>query len=88
MKNYKVGIILGTLSIISTLMIVRIPIGDKMVAIGFLPGMVLSIIGLILTRSNKEKYKMKVSLILNIIAIILSVISLILGIMNGFIVNA
>ena len=88
MKNYKVGIILGTLSIISTLMIVRVPIGDKMVAIGFLPGMVLSIVGLILTKSNKEKYKMKVSLILNTIAIILSVISLIWGIVNGFIVNA
>ena len=88
MKNYKVGIVLGTLSIISTLMIVRVPIGDKMVAIGFLPGMVLSIVGLILTKSNKEKYKMKVSLILNTIAIILSVISLIWGIMNGFIVNA
>mgnify|MGYP003323141611 CR=1 FL=1 len=35
MKNYKVGVIIGTLSIISTLMIVRVPIGDKMVAIGF-----------------------------------------------------
>lgn len=69
-------------------MIVRVPIGDKMVAIGFLPGMVLSIVGLILTKSNKEKYKMKVSLILNTIAIILSVISLIWGIANGFIVNA
>ncbi len=88
MKNYKVGIILGTLSIISTLMIVRLPIGDKMVAIGFLPGMILSIVGIILTKSNKEKYKLKVSLILNTIAIILSVISLILGIVNGFIVNA
>ena len=88
MKNYKVGIILGTLSIISTLIIVRVPIGDKMVAIGFLPGMVLSIVGLILTKSNKEKYKMKVSLILNAIAIILSVISLIWGMVNGFIVNA
>ncbi|NLD79229.1 MAG: hypothetical protein GX641_02760 [Mollicutes bacterium] len=87
MKNYKVGIILGTLSIISTLMIVRLPIGDKMVAIGFLPGMILSIVGIILTKSNKEKYKLKVSLILNTIAIILSVISLILGIVNGFIVN-
>ena len=88
MKNYKVGIILGALSIISTLMIVRVPIGDKMVTIGFLPGMVLSIVGLILTKSNKGKYKLKVSLILNTIAIILSVISLILGIVNGFIVNA
>ena len=56
--------------------------------IGFLPGMVLSIVGLILTKSNKGKYKLKVSLILNTIAIILSVISLILGIVNGFIVNA
>ena len=88
MKNYKVGIILGTLSIISTLMIVRMPIGDKMVAIGFLPGMILSIVGIILTKSNKEKYKLKVSLILNTIAIILSIISLISGIVNGFIVNA
>ena len=87
MKNYKVGIILGTLSIISTLLIVRVPIGDKMVAIGFLPGMVLSIVGIILTKSNKEKYKIKVSLILNTIAIILSVISLISGIVKGFIVN-
>ena len=74
MKNYKVGIILGTLSIISTLLIVRVPIGDKMVAIGFLPGMILSIVGIILTKSNKEKYKLKVSLILNTIAIIYNIL--------------
>ena len=88
MKNYKTGIILGIISIISTFIIVGIPFGNKMVRIGFLPGMILSIIGSILTSKNKEKYKTKTSLILNIIALILSIISLIMSAVNGFVVNA
>ena len=88
MKNYKTGIILGSISIISTLAIVGVPIGDKMVRIGFLPGMIMSLIGVFLTNKNKEKYKTKTSSILNIIALILSILSLILSIANGFIVNA
>lgn len=87
MKNYKTGIILGVISVISTLAIVGISIGDKIVRIGFLPGMILSIIGLILTSKNKEKYKPKISLILNIIALILSIISLVMSIVNGFVVS-
>lgn len=88
MKNYKTGIILGVISVISTLAIVGVPIGDKMVRIGFLPGMILSIIGLTLTSKNKEKYKPKTSLILNIIALIFSTISLVMSIVNGFVVSA
>lgn len=88
MKNYKTGIILGVISIICTLCIVGVPIGNKMVAIGFLPGMILSVISLILTNKNKEKYKTKISLILNIIAFILSILSLIMSISNGFIISA
>lgn len=88
MKNYKVGIILGIISIISTCMIVGVPVGDKKIAIGFLPGMILSITGLILTKRCKEKYKIKVSLILNVIGLVLSIISLLLVILNGgFIIN-
>jgi len=87
-KNYKTGIVIGIISIISTLLIIGVPIGDKKVAIGFLPGMILSIIGLILTNKNKENKKVKTSFILNTIALIMSIISLIMSIMNGFIIDA
>ena len=86
MKNYKTGIILGIISIITTLAIVGVPIGDKMLRIGFLPGMIISAITLILTYKNKEKYKTKASFVLNAIALILSILSLTLSIMNGFII--
>ncbi len=83
MKNYKVGIILGIISIISTCTIVGVPIGDKKIAIGFLPGMILGTTGLILTKKVKENYKIKTSLILNVIGLVLSIISLLLVILNG-----
>ena len=83
MKNYKVGIILGIISIISTCTIVGVPIGDKKIAIGFLPGMILGMTGLILTKKVKENYKIKTSLILNVIGLVLSIISLLLVIPNG-----
>lgn len=83
MKKYKLGIILGIISIITTCTIVGVPVGDKKLAIGFLPGMILSITGLIFTKKNNEKYKIKLSLILNIIALILSIISLLMTIQHG-----
>lgn len=83
MKNYKIGIILGIISIISSLLIVGVPIGDKKLAIGFLPGMIISITGLILTKKSSEKYKTRVSTIINVIGLIVSIMSLLFVIPNG-----
>lgn len=139
MKNYKDGIILGVLAIISTLLFTGIPAGTNILeiitlvifilgtllivflgiikknskstvmssivyliilffivlvvesqykdatilAIGFIPGLVLSTTGLILSISNKNNYKTKASKILNIIGIVLSIISLLMVIPNG-----
>ena len=85
MKKNNIGIILGIISIISTLMIVGIPIGNNIIRIGFLPGMILSIVGLVLNKKAKEDSH--ISFILNIIALILSIISLIMSIINGFVVS-
>ena len=52
-------------------------------AIGFLPGLLISITGIILTKSSKEKYKTKVSFTLNIIGLALSLASFLLVIPNG-----
>ncbi len=89
MKNYKIGIILGIIAIVSTLLIVGVPIGDKVYAIGFLPGMIISIIGLVLIHKNKEKYSIVASYVLNILALILSILSLssALVINHGFIIQ-
>ena len=139
MKNNKDGIILGIISILSSLLFVGMPIGKNLfeivttifyfigllliiyfgfikrnskntiitsivyliilfilvifikmqykdfitLAIGFIPGLLISISGLILTKNNKAQYKTKVSLVLNIIGLILSIISLLLVIPNG-----
>ena len=139
MKNYKDGIILGIVSILSTLLFTGIPIGNNLfeivtlvffiiglllnlyfgfikksgkrtvvtsiiyliillilvsfiemkyrnfslIAIGFIPGLLISVDGIILTKSNKEKYKTIISLILNVIGLVLSIISLLLIIPNG-----
>ena len=83
MKNYKIGIILGIISIISSLLIVGVPIGDNVIAIGFLPGMIISIIGLILTKKSSEKYKTRVSTIINVIGFIVSIMNLLFVIPNG-----
>ena len=85
MKKNNIGIILGIISIISTLMIVGIPIGNNIIRIGFLPGMILGIVGLVLNKKAKEDSH--ISFILNIIALILSIISLIMSIINGFVVS-
>lgn len=138
MKNYKSGIILGIVSIISTIIFVGIPIGNNffeivneilyvtglmvllylglirkndkftiifsivylivlfiltgfielnyndftLVAIGIIPGLLISIVGLIRTISNMAKYKTRVSLIINIIALILSIISFLMIFLN------
>ena len=139
MKNYKDGIILGVISILSSSLFVGIPVGKNLIeivttifyvigllliiyfglikrsskrtiitsivyliilfllvafvemqykdfiilAVGFVPGLLISISGLILTKNNKTKYKTKVSLVLNIIGLIISIISLLLAIPNG-----
>ena len=139
MKNYKNGIILGIISIFSSLLFTGMPIGKNLIevvttifyvigllliiyfgfikrnsknttitsvvyliilfllvafielqykdfiilAIGFVPGLLIGISGLILTKGNKTKYKTKVSLVLNIIGLIISIISLLLVIPNG-----
>ena len=135
MKNNKNGIILGIISILSSLLFTGMPIGKNLfeivaimlyvtgllliiyfgflkrnskntiitsivyliilfilvvfiemqykdfiiLAIGFIPGLLISISGLILTKDNKTK----VSLVLNVIGLILSIISLLLVILNG-----
>ena len=139
MKNNKNGIILGIISILSSLLFTGMPIGKNLfeivaiilyvtgllliiyfgflkrnskntiitsivyliilfilvvfiemqykdfiiLAIGFIPGLLISISGLILTKDNKTKYKTKVSLVLNVIGLVLSIISLLLVILNG-----
>ena len=139
MKNYKDGIILGVISILSSSLFVGIPVGKNLIeivttifyvigllliiyfglikrsskrtiitsivyliilfllvafvemqykdfiilAVGFVPGLLISISGLVLTKNNKTKYKTKVSLVLNIIGLIISIISLLLAIPNG-----
>ena len=139
MKNYKDGIILGVISILSSSLFVGMPVGKNLIeivttifyvigllliiyfglikrsskrtiitsivyliilfllvafvemqykdfiilAVGFVPGLLISISGLVLTKNNKTKYKTKVSLVLNIIGLIISIISLLLAIPNG-----
>lgn len=87
MKNYIFGIVLGVTAIICDLAIVGIPIGENVYAIGFLPGMVISIIGIIITKKNKEKYKIKLSFILNIVGLIIAILSLLMSISTGFIIK-
>ena len=139
MKNFRDGIILGIISIVSSLLFVGIPIGNRLleiimlvvfisglllimyygwikkdskkivyisiayfillfilvgfiqsfyqdfslVAIGFVPGLVISLLGVILSKINKYQYKVKISFILNIIGLILSFISFLFVIVNG-----
>ena len=87
MKNYMPGIVFGIIAILSSLFIVGIPIGEHVIAIGFLPGMILSIIGIITTLKQKDNYKNKTSLSINITALVISMISMIISIINGFIIK-
>ena len=54
-----------------------------LVAIGFLPGAVMSMIGLLRTRSSRDRYKTKADLILNGIGLALSLASLCMVIPDG-----
>lgn len=54
-----------------------------LVAIGFLPGAVMSMIGLLRTRSSRDRYKTKADLILNGIGLALSLANLCMVIPNG-----
>ena len=84
MKRNRIGVVLGILSIVSTLFIVGIPIGSKVIRIGFLLGMILSIFGLVFVNKNKKTGVF----ILNIVAFILSLLSLLMSVLNGLVVNA
>lgn len=140
MKNYKFGIILGVLSILSSLTFVGIPVGfnniietistvfyvvgllviiclgfvgknDKttiittviytiilfalvliielnykdyiLLEIGFIPGLIMSILGIIKTLKVKSENKTTASFIFNIIGLVLSIASLSLAILDG-----
>lgn len=57
-------------------------------AVGFVPGLIISIVGIIMTKNNNKEYKTKISLILNCIGLIISIISMLMAIINsGFILN-
>ena len=84
MKRNRIGVVLGILSIVSTLFIVGIPIGSKVIRIGFLLGMILSIFGLVFVNKDKKTGVF----ILNIVAFILSLLSLLMSVLNGLVVNA
>ena len=55
----------------------------QLYAIGWLPGFVISIIGLIRSKAIEKTYDNKIGMVLNIIGLVLSIISLILIIPNG-----
>ena len=77
MKKYKIGIVLGIMAIILSLFIC----GINGKVLGWLFGFTIGLIGLILTVINKEKYNIKLSLILNIVGIVFSILNLMLGLM-------
>ncbi len=140
MKNYRVGIILGIISILCALAFVGVPVGfnnifetivtvffalgllailciglavknDKLtviasvayavilfalvtvvelnyndftlLAIGFVPGLLMSVIGVIRTVKVKSDKKTTASLVLNIIGLVLAIASAALVIVNG-----
>lgn len=78
MKKYKLGIILGIVSIIFSFTICGI---DGKV-LGWLFGFTVGLIGLILSIVNKDKYNIKLSMVLNIIGIVLSILNLIFGLIT------
>lgn len=78
MKKYKLGIILGIVSIILSFTICGI---DGKV-LGWLFGFTVGLMGLVLSIISKNKYTIKVSLILNIIGIVLSILNLIFGLIT------
>ena len=139
MKKYKNGIIIGLLSILSSLIVVGIPIGSSILeiiniiiyiiglltiiyfgfikkndkyllvfsfiylilltiftsiielnndsynvmAIGFIIGLLLSIIGIINSNRNKDGYNVSLSIGINIIALIISLLSFLMIFING-----
>lgn len=139
MKKYKIGIVLGIISIITSILFVGVPsslkglsllniiifslgllliiiisllkVEDKylliyiisylviefnltaiiessakdytLLLLGWLPGLVISIIGLLKGNQNKKIYNIKTSKILNIIGLVLSIINLI----GGLVIN-
>ncbi len=79
-SNYKLGIILGIISIICSLLICSI----NNLVIGWLIGFIIGIIGIYLNSKNKNKYNVKLSNILCIIGIIFSILNFIMGIITKY----
>lgn len=78
MKKYKLGIILGIVSIILSFTIC----GINGKVLGWLFGFTVGLIGLVLSIVNKDKYIIKLSMVLNIIGIVLSILNLIFGLIT------
>ena len=90
-KNDKI-ILITTIIYISllTLFTILIELNNNylfLIAIGFIPGLIISISGLIISKNNKQKYNPKISTIINSIGLLLSIISLLMAINNGFIIK-
>ncbi len=59
-----------------------------LIGIGFLPGLIISIVGLLRTKANKGNYKTTNSFVLNLIGLIFSIVNFGLVVANGsFILN-
>ena len=78
MKKYRVGIVLGIIAIVLSLLMC----GINGKVLGWLFGFTVGLIGLIITIINKKKFNIKTSLILNIIGIVLSILNLIIGLIT------
>ena len=78
MKKYKLGIILGIVSIILSFTIC----GINGKVLGWLFGFTVGLIGLVLSIVNKDKYIIKLSMVLNIIGIVLSILNLVFGLIT------
>ena len=80
-SNYKLGIILGIISIICSLLIC----GINYLVIGWIIGLIIGIIGIYMSNKNKNNYNIKLSNILCIIGIIFSLLNFIMGIITKYI---
>jgi len=78
MKKYKVGIVLGIIAIILSMAIC----GINGKVLGWLFGFIVGLVGLVLSMVKKDKYNIKLPVILNIIGIVLSILNLILGLIT------
>ena len=79
-KNYVLGIVLGILSIICSLLFC----GIKGLILGWIIGFTIGVFGIYINSRNKNKYKVKIANILCIIGVVLSILNLIFGIISKY----